>query len=241
MCPEREIGRPPSRTLLGDLADVLLPGLCQVCRRPLRERGPLCGTCRAAMARRRLQRPLLLSEGIAALAAYTYEFPVREVVLGGKSGGMPWLLDLLVPGMLDVLHSTGLTRYPRVVVPVPLHPVRRRERGFDQGVRLAGQVARGLGTALVRDALKRVRVTPDQKAADAPERYLAVHDAFAPGRGAGRVRGHRVLLVDDVLTTGATLEAALSALFRAGCRGALCLVAARTARHGGATSPEGSP
>lgn len=210
------------------MGEVLLPPLCAVCGRPLRSRGPVCDTCRGSMERRRVAAGPCLHGGLAVIAAYSYAFPVRQLVLEGKSGGKPWLLDLLVPAMADALEASGLARYPEVIVPVPLHRVRRRERGFDQAVRLGRAVGQVLDIPVVVGGLRRIRITPGQKKSDIVARYLAVHGAFAPGRHRSQIRGRRALLVDDVFTTGATLEAAAGALFEGGCSGAVCLVGART-------------
>jgi ComF family protein len=97
------------------------------------------------------------------------------------------------------------------VVPVPLHPSRRRQRGFNQ----ADDLARHLGVPLVR-ALKRVRRTSAQASLAADERAANVRAAFAATRHARALRGQVAVLIDDVSTTGATLDACASVLEAAG-------------------------
>ena len=114
-----------------------------------------------------------------------------------------------------------------VAVPVPLHPSRRRERGFNQALDLA----RGLGLP-VSLALRRVRATGSQIALPAAERRRNVHEAFAPSRLPWRRRvidDRVVVLVDDVSTTGATLDECARVLKAMGAREVRAVTAARVA------------
>jgi predicted amidophosphoribosyltransferase len=118
-------------------------------------------------------------------------------------------------------------------VPVPLHPTRYAERGYNQAALVATGVADALGLPLVTHALVRVKVGAAQAGLDRLARLSALTGAFtcaAPGGGGGRteraISGKDVLLVDDVLTTGATLAACAAALRQAGARRVFgCVVA----------------
>jgi predicted amidophosphoribosyltransferase len=101
------------------------------------------------------------------------------------------------------------------VLDVPLHAARLRERGYNQSAALADALADVLGAPRLPGALVRVRATPPQARLGPAARRANLAGAFAIERPA-RLRGRRVLLVDDVLTTGATLDAALAALHDAG-------------------------
>ncbi len=113
-----------------------------------------------------------------------------------------------IPGFLD-----GIT----LVVPVPLHPRRMAERGFNQSALLAGEIARTLGLQLATDALVRVRETETQTSLDRKKRLVNVRGAFA-AREHPSLGGAHILLVDDVMTTGATAEACSRALRSSGAR-----------------------
>jgi ComF family protein len=108
------------------------------------------------------------------------------------------------------------------VVPVPLHRSKRRQRGFNQ----AADLARHIGLP-VAAALKRVRATPSQTGLPASQRHRNVKDAFAATAQIHRVAGSIVVLIDDVSTTGATLDACARALKDGGVREVRALTAAR--------------
>jgi ComF family protein len=111
------------------------------------------------------------------------------------------------------------------VVPVPLHAARLRERGYNQAALLAREMARRVGLALDEQTLIRRRATAPQVELNARQRSENVRDAFhCSGDG---LAGKQVLLVDDVCTTGATLEACAVALYEGGARSVRALTLAR--------------
>jgi ComF family protein len=113
-----------------------------------------------------------------------------------------------------------------VLVPVPLHPRRRRERGFNQSVLLARALARPLGIRVAEDALARREDTPPQTGLTAAQRRANVARAFVVRRRPA-VAGRIVVLVDDVFTTGATARACARALAAAGAAEVRLVTAAR--------------
>lgn len=128
--------------------------------------------------------------------------------------------------LTDAVVATGLHRRVSVVTFVPLHPFRRLRRGFDQAEFLAREVARGLGLPLARYPIWRVKATDVQSASDPARRRANVLGAFRPGLRRRAVRGRSVLLIDDVFSTGSTVDAASQALLRAGARSVYVAVAA---------------
>jgi ComF family protein len=123
------------------------------------------------------------------------------------------MADLMARTRRDVL--AGL-RGP-VLVPVPLAPSRLRERGYNQCVHLARALGQRVGVAVRDDLLARARATVSQTQLTPAERRANVHHAFVvPAQRAAAVRGRSVVLVDDVLTTGATLNACAEALLEQG-------------------------
>jgi len=153
----------------------------------------------------------------------TYEGALRGIVHALKYEGRRSLARLLARRILSQCGSviTGAD----VAVPVPLHASRRRERGFNQ----ATDLARHLGLPVTR-ALRRVRPTTSQTALPAAQRHRNVRGAFAPARWPRRIKGRVVLLVDDVSTTGATLEECARVLKDLGAREVRAVTAAKVVR-----------
>jgi ComF family protein len=125
--------------------------------------------------------------------------------------------------MTEVLREWSPT--VEAIVPVPLGWLRRRTRGYNQAELMAGEIARLLGIPLERRALRRVRRTaPQARQADADKRRENMRSAFAPGP---RPVSGNVLLIDDVSTTGATLDACSEALLGGGAETVFALTFAR--------------
>jgi ComF family protein len=129
--------------------------------------------------------------------------------------------------------AAGLKGKIDLVIPVPLHPRRLAERGYNQAALLAAPVTRSLEVGMSARALVRVRDTPRQASLDRAARLINVRHAFVAR--ASLVTGRRVLLIDDVRTTGATLDGAVRALDDAGAREVTALVLARRSPGNGAS------
>lgn len=163
-------------------------------------------------------------EFTAARACGVYEGALRAAVLGLKR-------DPFVPPRLAMLLGEAAGRAPldaaTRVLAVPLHPMRERERGFNQAARLASAVAKRVGLTFDAWSLARVAHSERHRAGmDARARRESVSEAFAVARPR-LVSGERVLLVDDVFTTGATASACAVALKAAGALEVYVLTAAR--------------
>ena len=159
----------------------------------------------------------------AAVAAWAYAFPIDRLLHALKYGGS---LALAEP-FGQALASAAATRNDcRVdaLVPLPLSTARQRERGFNQAYEIARHVAAHLGVPLVR-GLARIRDSAPQATLAWDARVRNLRGAFAANVS---VRGRHVAIVDDVMTTGATLAAAANALRRAGACRVEAWVVART-------------
>ncbi|MBI4497089.1 MAG: ComF family protein [Chloroflexi bacterium] len=168
--------------------------------------GPVgvCATC--------LRTPLNFLDGV--WSGYRFEGVIREAVHDLKYQGISALAEPL--GTL--LGGHVRERFPEatVLVPVPLHPSRLRERGYNQAALLARAVGQVAGLPVWAEALRRVRPTPSQTTLNALGRRQNVRGAFTCAAPA--IAGQRVVLVDDVTTTVATLDACAAALKAAGVR-----------------------
>jgi ComF family protein len=157
-----------------------------------------------------------------ARAIGEYEGALRSIIHALKYDGRRTLARPLAALMRE--HAGDLLNGVACAVPVPLHPARRRQRGFNQAAELAAH----LGLPVV-DALERVRATATQADLPAAQRHRNVRGAFSATSAAGGLKGAVVLLVDDVSTTGATLTACARALKDAGVEEVRALTAARVA------------
>ena len=226
--------------------DLVFPPLCPLCDRMLGagRRDPLCGACWEGLERiappwcRCCGTPLGI-EGLCgacrirrprfayARAALLYGDLVREAIHAFKFGGRGGLANPLG----DLLAGLGLSALPGaapdVLVPVPLHPRRARERGYNQALLLARRLERAWRVPVVADTLVRAVPTLPQADLDAAARRRNVRDAFAVRRPE-RITGRHVVLVDDVLTTGATAGECARTLYRAGAAAVGVLTVART-------------
>jgi ComF family protein len=205
---------------------------CDGCRRELLEAsGPSCARCAMPLgpwADRRGGCSECRGRSLgfdAAIALGPYQGPIRDLCLRLKREAnawlAPWLAELLVEARPEVGREAGDPR----VVPVPLHWRRQWERGYNQADELARGLSRRLGLRKVH-ALRRVVATPALARAGRTERARVMRQAFAPRRSSS-VAGRTVLLVDDILTTGATCGAAARALKRAGAKRVVAVVIAR--------------
>lgn len=151
---------------------------------------------------------------------------VRDLIHRFKYGGEVWVGALLADFLTQGLRDPRLKgRSFDAVVPVPLHPLRRREREFNQAEVLSRELARKNNLAFC-EALERLRYTVTQTHFDRRRRMQNLRDAFGLRRNAP-VQGKDLLLVDDVLTTGSTLDECARVLLTAGARSVRALTVAR--------------
>ena len=221
---------------LAALADMFYPEICVGCERRSsdvlcracfealpRVGSPVCGRCGlpSAFATFVCEECKNVDFGFqSARASLKYDGVGREIVHALKYRGYIKVVGKLAAPLM--LQALGDDRFD-VVVPVPLHRSRLRKRGFNQAELLARGVARRIN-ATVSDTLEVVRSTRDQVELSAAQRRANVAGAYRAGK---RLRG-KVLLIDDVFTTGATMSACATTLVRAGAKEVHALSLCRT-------------
>ncbi len=179
----------------------IFPPLCPRCGRP-QASGILCPTCAQTTSAISVIRSPLRFEGVARRAIHELKYRNLRAIA-------PTLATYIVRNLRDAGYE------PDIIVPVPLHPRRARRRGYNQSFLLAREVAKETCTPVSADALARVKEGASQvHTTSIEERRQNVSGAFACNEAT--VSGKRILVIDDVCTTGATLESCAAALRSAG-------------------------
>lgn len=241
----------PVRQLLTALLDVILPPLCHICHTFIPNAGTLhiCPACRDLLPL--VSSPLCPVCGIpfvgvgrdhrcgsctthpphfdAAHASFLYEGAIRDLIHSFKYNRITHLRYPLALLTLEGLNAAVSEHTPHFIIPVPLHRSRLRQRGFNQAVLIGSELSRRLSLQMLPDALVRVRQTEPQIELTAAERRLNVKGAFSVKRAA-MIKGKRILLLDDVMTTGSTMDECAKELKNAGADLVIAVTAARTAR-----------
>jgi competence protein ComFC len=229
------------------IASLVYPPACTICSASVGLREYLCVDCEAKLSRIAPPFCAKCSEPFdgaitntfscancshrvlyfeAAVSAYRSRGIARHVILNFKYGRQVHLCHLVASWLIAALDDLRLReRTFDAIIPVPLHPAKQRERGFNQAALLAERLAPRLGIP-VRPMLQRVRFTTTQTAFDRAERIQNLRHAFRL-RGNGDVRNLRVLLIDDVLTTGSTLSECARVLKENGAQSVHAATAAR--------------
>lgn len=211
LCGDRTLGAPVCTGCLADLPR-LPAGRCPVCALPT-PAGEVCGAC--------LRHPPHFDR---CHAVYRYAFPADVLIRRFKYDG-----ELALAGFLAdrLLEEIGRESPPDLILPMPLHPARLAERGFNQAVEIGHILAARLGVPLAKDGCRRIRNTPPQAGQDLKARRRNLRVAFVCAQD---LQGQRVALLDDVLTSGASLDELARVVKRAGAAQVQAWVVARTVR-----------
>jgi ComF family protein len=236
------------KQLFNALLDVILPPICHICHSFIPNAGSLhiCPSCRDRLPL--VSSPLCSICGIpfagtgndhrcgtclthpphfdSARAHFLYEGAIRDLIHSFKYNR---LTHLRYPLALLTLEGMSEFHDPHLIVPVPLHRSRLRQRGFNQAVLLGRVLSRQLSLPMLPDALVRTRQTEPQIELSATERRVNVKGAFSVKRP-DHVAGKRILLLDDVMTTGSTMDECAKELKKAGAEVVIATAIARTAR-----------
>lgn len=183
---------------------------CPQCATPT-PNGQICGIC--------LKHPPAFDRTVAALA---YAFPLDRLIPRLKYHSQLAIAPLLGECLV---HAATASPRPDCLIAMPLHARRIRERGFNHATEIARVVAKQLALPLDTRSCQRIRDTPPQMGLKHDARRRNVRGAFTCS---GAVKGRHIALVDDVMTTGTSLDELAMTLKRAGAREVTCWVAART-------------
>ncbi|MFA6970320.1 MAG: ComF family protein [Gallionella sp.] len=185
---------------------------CPICALPTTQ-GEICGHC--------LKKPPLFTRTIAV---YSYQFPVDQLIQAMKYHEQLALAQIFSEKLMQRIDSNNL---PDFIIPMPLHPAKLKSRGFNQAQLIAAPLARALGIPLLTGACHRLRDTPSQTSLPWKERSRNVRGAFGCDMD---LSGKHIALLDDVFTSGASLNALAEAVKQQGAREISAWVVARTVR-----------
>ena len=198
----------------------ILQNYCKRCAEPLPEGQKICGSCLGD-----------LSMQIETTALFNYSSPIDQLIINLKFRnnliGARILGELLGNHLHDQYQNKSK---PEIIIPVPLYSARLRERGYNQASLIARPLAMGSGIPYSSRVLMRTRETRSQVGLSIEERRENVHAAFVAQWT--EVVGQSILVVDDVATSGATLDACAEAILNAGGRSVYGLTVSRAARPG---------
>lgn len=186
---------------------------CPICAQPSPQ-AEVCGTC--------LQHAPYFD---ATFADFSYSFPADALIRALKYQGQLEIAELLATSLSQ--RISACTK-PDLIIPMPLHASRLKERGFNQATEIARRVARLAGIPFDVDAALRVRATEPQAGLPLEKRKKNLHGAFASAR---LLTGKNIAVIDDVMTTGTSLDELAKTLKAAGAVRVECWVAARTLKN----------
>jgi ComF family protein len=211
------------RALTEVLAGAIAPNRCAACDADVPMMTAFCRACASTLTLPEAHR------NPTYIAAFVYGGAIAEAIRKLKFEGRPDVARPLAAALRRAARALAAER-PTVVIPVPLYPRRLVERGYNQSALLAAPVAKDLGATFLPRGLLRPRDTEAQATLGRDVRLRNLTGAFTVRRPKD-VCGQRVLLIDDVRTTGATLAACGAALREAGAEDVRALVVAETERH----------
>lgn len=226
------------------LLDILFPPVCLHCIKNLSRKEKSIRLCDACIAEISVHTTLFCANCRARLpenkkichrdtsyilaAAVNYDGPVKDLVHQLKYRRWTSLINLIRPLMNDYIKNLALSVDGYAVVPIPLHPDRRQERGFNQAELIGSVISEALGLPMRTDLLTRVKKTKAQaELKDYKDRSSNMADAFQAAQN-DALRDKNIILVDDVYTSGATIDDAVRALRKAGVKKIIAFTFAKT-------------
>lgn len=232
------------RFYLEALFRLVYPASCGVCHAALEiDEDGLCRECRRALAAIRFSPVKAIVPDRfrfldSAWALYPYEFPARELLCAMKFFKKRWLARSFEQDLSPLAGAVAAENFYDHLIPVPIDRWRYAEREFNQSELIAGQFSRCTGIPVASHLLVKKRKNNAQSLLSKKERPLNVYRAFRL-RGPGKIKNKRFLLVDDILTTGATAEEAARLLKEHGAQRVDLFAVARALAPGGGNTPNG--
>jgi ComF family protein len=230
------------KRMLSGLLELVYPHSCPICGRRITTTPAavtVCAQCRSCLALTRPPFCLKCGRGLPhhtlpnldcihckgrafyfdrAFSPFYYQSPLKELIHQFKYAKGLFLASCLADFLIEFITRYGLLTGTMFLIPVPLHPARLRQREYNQSQVLAEKIAKRLNARILTGCLRRNRNTRSQTDLSSLARWQNVQDAFSAGRSIKEIRGKELLLIDDVVTTGATASEAAKVLKNAGAQ-----------------------
>lgn len=226
------------------LLDILFPPICLHCKKNLPSEEKAAGICGLCMTQINIHTTLFCAQCRARLpenkkichrdtkymlaAAVNYDGPVKDLVHQLKYRRWTSLMNLIGPMINKYIENLGLRFENYIIIPIPLHPERLQKRGFNQAEIIGLLISQTLRLPMRTDILQRIRRTKSQaELKDYNERLANISEAFRAAE-TDYIKDKNILLVDDVYTSGATMNDAVRALRAAGAKKIIAFIFAKT-------------
>lgn len=198
-------------------------GICDACTKALPWHTDYCPQCALPSTHKQLCGDCLTSppDFDDTQALFRYAFPINAMLQQYKYGQAMYLAETLATLIVEKLNLA--TRAS--LLPMPLHPKRLQHRGFNQSLEIARLISQKTGLPIDHQSCQRIKLSPPQASLSLKERVMNMHNAFSCGQN---LAGQHMILLDDVMTTGATLNSLAKTLKQAGAAKVSCIVVART-------------
>ena len=210
------------------LLNLIYPCVCEICKTKIQPEAKYNSLCQNCLNQIRLIKPVvsLKRHNIEVWAICVYEGVAKDCIHLFKYNARLNLADPLGRLMSDFINNELSDKRFDTIIPVPLHSIRLRERGFNQAEILAKRIAKHTNHPVCTDALKRIKPTKTQTGLSKTKRFTNLSGAFKITKE-DSIREKKILLIDDVFTTGSTINEAAKTLLRAKPKSVEALVLAR--------------
>lgn len=207
------------------ILNLIYPNRCPVCNAIIGFCDSFCEKCTSKISRYTDVFGIVGSEGFSA--AFVYDENISPAVILLKNGVCGNAAYALGTSLAKTLMKEGVADNINVIIPVPLYKSDRRKRGYNQSELIAKEISRELCVPVVRNAIYKTKKTASQKTLTKSEREVNLRGAFTAAV-TSRIKGNRILLIDDVCTTGSTLTEITSLLKKCGAAAVYCASCCKT-------------
>jgi len=210
------------RTVLDSILDFIFPYRCVICGK---ETEIICSKCLKSIKPLNSQK-IEPKKGIDKLLCYgAYSGSLKKVIISFKFYGKQKIAEILGRKISEMIKKHLEIQENTIIIPIPLHPLREKERGFNQAKLLSEEVSKNLNILCVTDSVSRIKETKYMHSLDKKERFKNIKNAFKITKPE-MIKDKNIIVIDDIFTTGATMSQFALLLKSAGCKSVTSAAAA---------------